>query len=108
MQRISYAGGSVVTGDAIAIAVLEYGAALANLGRATAIDVPVLRDGARDHVRMLLGPASQLISEHEESRTEELDDPAYVREVESRITELNRPWALPSASVLDPLDFDER
>jgi hypothetical protein len=64
MKRILYAGGSFQTGDAIAHAVLDYAAELANAGKAAKIDVPALDFEQRpEQVSLVVGPASQMLAE---------------------------------------------
>ncbi|MRG60995.1 hypothetical protein GE115_14130 [Agromyces sp. CFH 90414] len=65
MHRIHYAGGELVTGDAIAEALLRYAAVLAKQRTAASVEIPVVgNDGGHITARLLLGPASQLVSEH--------------------------------------------
>ena len=74
MKRILYAGGSFLTGDAIAHTVLEYAAELANAGKAAKIDVPALDLEQRpEQVSLVVGPSSQMLAEPV-SLGQELDD----------------------------------
>ena len=64
MKRVLYAGGSFLTGDDIADAVLDYAAELANAGKAARLDVPALDlEQQPERVSLVIGPASQLLSE---------------------------------------------
>lgn len=64
VKRVLYAGGSFLTGDGIAEAVLDYAAELANAGKAAKVDVPALDLEQRpEHVLLLIGPSSQLLAE---------------------------------------------
>lgn len=81
MERISYAGDDLLTGTAIARAVLAYAEALATREASATVEIPVrLSDGSVEHASVLIGPASQLISRtvpddgHEELVDEELVD----------------------------------
>lgn len=85
---MSYAGGTFVTSDRIADALLEYAAALANAARASTVDVPVVGEA---RVRMLIGPASQLMSATVEDGGQEPEATAFVADVESRVEQL-RGW----------------
>jgi hypothetical protein len=75
MDRIHYAGNSVLTGSAIAAALLEYAEVLAKAGTSATVDIPTLEeDGSVGRSKLLIGPASQLISDAEESEFEEIVD----------------------------------
>jgi len=96
MKRIYYAGGSLLTGDRIADAVLTYAAALANMRRADTVEVPELDDtGIRSSIRLLIGPASQLYAVPEPGHPQELIDEELVAELEKKAGSLKPPKALP-------------
>lgn len=81
MKRILYAGGSFLTGDRIAEAVLEYAAELANAGKAAKLDVPVLDLEQRpEQVSLVIGPSSQLLAEPV-TAAQEIDDEDFTRRV---------------------------
>ena len=85
MRRVAYAGGSFLTGDRIADALLDYAATLARAGQADRVSIPAL--GTDDEILafdLVVGPASQLISEPIEFAGEELDDDALITELERR------------------------
>jgi hypothetical protein len=64
MKRILYAGGSFLTGDDIADAVMDYAAELANAGKAAKLVVPALDLEQRpEFVSLVIGPSSQLMAE---------------------------------------------
>ncbi len=64
VKRILYAGGSFLTGDGIAEAVLDYAAELANAGKAAKLDVPALDlEQRQERVSLVIGPASQFLAE---------------------------------------------
>ena len=93
MKIIVYAGDELLTGDAIAMAVLHYSEALAEAGDAGTIEIPVLDpDGSRATAAILAGPASQMIAKDAEGDFEELIDVEVVRELESKTLQL-RPAA---------------
>ncbi|PTL71489.1 hypothetical protein C1I63_00530 [Rathayibacter caricis DSM 15933] len=81
MQRIFYAGDSVLTGTDIAQAVLAYAQALAGKQSSATVDIPVLLStGERGEASILIGPSSQLFSETpEEESASELTDDALVQ-----------------------------
>jgi hypothetical protein len=88
MRQVSYAGGTFVTSDRIADALLEYAAALANAARASIVDVPVVGDG---HIRMLIGPASQVMSQATEDASLEPDGTEFLDDIDRRVEQL-RGW----------------
>ena len=60
MKRITYAGGSLVTGAAVAAALLEYSTNIAIDATNVSVDVPVLEaNGTTSIHTILLGPSSQ-------------------------------------------------
>ena len=96
MRQITYAGGSFVTSDAVAQALLEYGAALANAARAATVHVPVVGlHGEGDNVAVLVGPASQLLAEPYDGPDEEIDGTAFIHEVTDRTRQLDRTFTVP-------------
>jgi hypothetical protein len=77
MKRILYAGGSFLTGDDIADAVLDYAAELANAGKAAKLVVPALDlEQQPEVVSLVVGPSSQLLAEPV-SMGHELDDDVF-------------------------------
>jgi hypothetical protein len=92
MRRVYYSSGSIVTGDAIADAVLEYAEALAKDGRADIVEVPVvLPSGRIGAATLLIGPTSQLASVTEESDLPVPTDDALVEELKQRSRKLGSP-----------------
>ncbi|WP_382304282.1 hypothetical protein [Herbiconiux sp. UC225_62] len=89
MERIHYAGDSLLTGSEIARALFDYAGALArNLGSVT-VDIPVRRgDGTIGRANFLIGPASQLVSESEASPYDELTDPPLVDLLKREVVKL--------------------
>ena len=93
MKIIVYAGDELLTGDDIAMAVLHYSEALAEVGDARTIEIPVLNpDGSRAMAALLAGPASQMIAKDVDGDFEELIDTEVVRDLEARTLQL-RPAA---------------
>lgn len=79
MERIHYAGSSVLTGDAIARSLLRYAEALAVRKGSTTVEIPVRRpSGGLGRASLLIGPASQLFSETEDSDLDEIVDDELV------------------------------
>ncbi len=94
MRRVYYSSGSMLTGDSIANAVLEYAEALAKNGRADIVEIPVvLASGASGTATLLIGPSSQLASVTEESELRQPFDDSLVDDLRQRATRLNTPRA---------------
>lgn len=75
VKRIRYAGGSFLTGDVIADAVLDYATELANAGKAARVEVPAMSLEQRmELVALVIGPASQLLAESVAGDTEMVDE----------------------------------
>ncbi|MCU1586144.1 MAG: hypothetical protein JWM49_2700 [Microbacteriaceae bacterium] len=112
MDRIHYAGDSVLTGSAIAQSLLEYAEALAKAGSSDTVDIPSRRsDGSLGRANLLIGPASQLVSETEESDFDEVVDEATVAYLGRQIAMLSDTRALPLeedsnfATAMDELEI---
>ena len=60
MKRITYSGGSIVTGNAITAALLEYTTSVADAENAVTVDITVLEENGETSIHtLLLSPASQ-------------------------------------------------
>ncbi|NQX17729.1 hypothetical protein [Rathayibacter sp. VKM Ac-2857] len=112
MRRIHYAEGSVLTGDAIAAAVLEYARMLASTATAATVEIPVRRDGDVIPARLLLGPSSQMLVEDEPGEpgepgdAAEVVDEALVADLLDRARRLSRPVPMATDDDLTvPLDL---
>jgi len=76
MKRITYSGGSLVTGNAITAALLKYTTTVADAANSVTVDITVLEENGETSVHtLLLSPASQFdvadvggIGEGEEAR----------------------------------------
>jgi hypothetical protein len=76
MKRITYSGGSIVTGNAITAALLAYTTTAADAENSVTVDITVLEENGETSVHtLLLNPASQFdvadvggITEEEEAR----------------------------------------
>ena len=81
VKKLLYAGGSFVTGDRIADAVLAYAAALANAGKAVKLEVPALNlEQQSERVTLVVGPASQIFAEPV-SAVDELEDETFIEQL---------------------------
>ncbi|HYI34007.1 MAG TPA: hypothetical protein VEX88_11150 [Glaciibacter sp.] len=97
MMRIHYAGGSALTGTAIARAVVELAEQLALSGTAATLDIPMRQDdGTRGSAQLLLGPASQIVAETVETDLEEIQDGELVQEIKRRALALKSHPGLPT------------
>jgi len=107
MDRIRYAGGELLTGSAIAEAVVAYAAALGRSNSAASIDIPVRTPAGHTRLaHLLLGPASQLVTEPVDNGAEEIEDTALLAELRSATTALV-PHPLMDRMQIDDGDTDE-
>ncbi|MGA0568567.1 hypothetical protein ACO2Q7_14650 [Rathayibacter sp. KR2-224] len=91
MRRIIYAGTSFYTGDTIAEALMDYARVLASKSRADAVFIPGrLPTGEVDKVEVLIGPASQLVSEPVEDLGPDLVDAGAVADLRDRTQRVER------------------
>ena len=96
MKGLVYAGGEYLTGDEIALAVLEYGEALAEVGSASMVEIPIIGEqGVLSHATFLLGPSSQIVATDAESAGDELVDEVVVEDLRL-LTRRLRPVAFPA------------
>jgi hypothetical protein len=111
MERIHYAGGVLLTGSEIADAIVDYAAALAARRTAASIDIPVrTEDGRTARAHLLIGPASQLVTEPVESDLDELVDDELVASLRSAASALasTRPFIGPGGhDEIDDADTDD-
>ena len=91
VKLLMYAGGEYLTGDEIAVALLEYRAALADNSTAESVEIPIIyRDGQRQTAIFLLGPASQIVAKTVDGDRDELADQSTVDDLRAR-TRILRP-----------------
>jgi hypothetical protein len=108
MKRILYSGGTVVTGDQVADAVLEYASELARQESSDTLDVPsVTEAGVLGHTQLLLGPASQFVVEEFESELDDLVDADLVESIREKTGHLQAPRPVASTTMSDYPDLDE-
>jgi hypothetical protein len=104
MKRIFYAGGSVVTGDRTAEAVLTYAQALAQRDASDVIDIPIFAgEGTYGRAQLLIGPTSELLIATEVPRHKEVEDDEFLKHIEEKLETLLRPKSQP----IDVDDFGE-
>jgi hypothetical protein len=107
MERIHYSGDDLLTGDDIALAVVHFAEALAKSDTSASIAIPTRRvDGSVGQAHLLLGPASELASENEESEFDEIVDQDLVRRLEKMTASLGAPRPHQLDAPLDTEDFE--
>ncbi|RFA13635.1 hypothetical protein B7R22_13365 [Subtercola boreus] len=105
MDRIHYSGDSILTGSEIARALLDYAGALAATNGSETVVIPCLHaDGTTGSVRLLVGPASQIISSTEDSEHDELIDASLVAEFDQQTSRLR---SANVAGLADPIAYTE-
>jgi hypothetical protein len=108
MERIHYAGGTILTGTEISRALLEYAAALARRDTSATVDVPVRDENGRlTNANLLVGPASQLISVHEEGAEDEVVAPEFVAELHAKTRLLGPRRAIADGEVFAEDGMDD-
>jgi hypothetical protein len=108
MKRILYSGGTIVTGDEVADAILEYASELARHDSSDTLDVPTLTDtGLAGHTQLLLGPASQFVVEEYETSSDDPIDDGLVDTIREKTSHLQAPKPIPSESTSGYPDLDE-
>jgi hypothetical protein len=77
MKRIFHSGGSIVTGNELADAVMLYAEALGNRNETDLVDIPVVAaDGSHGRAQILIGSSSALMSVTSADGVRELTEPA--------------------------------
>ncbi len=104
MDRINYAGDSILTGTAIAHALLAYAQALAEVGASATVEIPTVgEDGTIARTEILVGPASQVLSTSTPTDLPELVDASVVERLEASAARLRREQSVSStAGTEDP------
>lgn len=108
MDRVHYTGHSVVTGTAIAHALLDYAQALSQEGTSATVEIPTIGDdGSPGRSEILIGPASQLMSDGEESVYPEVVDDdvvAWMRQEADRIRQHGAKSVTAKTADAEPAD----
>ena len=108
VMTIMYAGEELMTGDDIADALLTLSVALAERGAASTVEIPTVRDdGTRSTVKVLVGPASQIVAIPVESAFEELRDVHVVAHLSAMTAELRPGRNYPSPTSSETPDWLE-
>ena len=96
MQKLYYASGYLLVGDAVCEALMEYAKALADVGRSDVVNIPALSDeGIACRTQLLIGPASQLFAAAAADRGADLDDDQAVQSMRAKAANLR-----PSSPVI--------
>jgi hypothetical protein len=109
MKRIYHSGGSIVTGDALADAVMLYAEALGNRHETDVVDIPVLvDDGSQGRAQILIGVSSQLMSVTSTEGARELVETATAEAIRDKVSSesLSASLAWAGAPLGSP-QFDE-
>jgi hypothetical protein len=97
VKFIDYAGGEYLTGDDIALALLDYSEALADAGTAASIEIPIrAEDGSLSSATFLVGPSSQIVARSARSSEDELLDDLVVARLRALTRRLH-----PAAFIMD-------
>lgn len=89
MELMHYAGGELMTGDAIAKAILNYAKALAITDSSDEVEIPIRRDdGSLGTAQLLIGPASQLVAETITTNLEDVTDDELVEQLHRKAARL--------------------
>ena len=111
MERLYYcAGSTLVTGDDIAHALVDYARWIVARDEVDVVQVPTLRpDGALGRISILLSSTTQLSSETMASGSEELMDPDLVAQLQGATMRLSLPHPAvaeeSTASLADAFDY---
>ncbi|WP_460537482.1 hypothetical protein [Humibacter ginsengiterrae] len=93
MKRINIAGRSLLTGTALADAVLAYAVSLARLHRFEVAEVPFIdEDGTRQCAQLVLGDGCPIWTSSVEPDGAELMDGVALAQLRARIAELEPGW----------------
>ncbi|WP_344092727.1 hypothetical protein [Microbacterium deminutum] len=92
----------MITGTAIAEALLDYAQALAQAAGSATVQIPTLNDdGSQGRSEILVGPSSQLISDAEASEHDEVTDESVVIYLREEAVNL-RAHGLPATGTAIP------
>ncbi|WP_022884847.1 hypothetical protein [Glaciibacter superstes] len=110
MKRLSYAGESFLTADAVADEVVRLVAALGGGHGPEALEIPAVTPGGGTVlVQLVVGPASQLVSVPEQETLDEPETTDVVSRLRERVTVLRsaRAVPVPRAWTSDALGWDD-
>lgn len=109
MKRIYHPGGSIVTGSALADAVMLYAEALSNRQETEVVDIPVIAaDGSHGRAQFLIGSSSQLVSVTSADGESELIESATTKALQDKVRTVATPPSLAWAGApMGSPQFDE-
>lgn len=95
MKRINIAGTSLVTGSALADAVLAYWMSLARLHRLDTTEIPFVdHDGSRQRARLVLSADSPIWTSTVTTSETEVEDAVALADLRMRTADLEPSWSL--------------
>ncbi|MEC5182608.1 hypothetical protein RCH12_000038 [Cryobacterium sp. MP_3.1] len=95
MKRIFHPGGSIVTGTALADAVMLYAEAMSNRRETDVVDIPVITaDGSHGRAQFLIGSSSQLVCVTSTESDWELTEIATTQALQDKVRMGTMPAAL--------------
>ncbi len=107
MELIHYAGGELMTGEAISHAVLDYAKMLAQKETSDEIEIPIRReDGSLGVAQLLIGPASQLAAETIDTDFEDVIDDGLVEQLRAKAARLGVSRPVVGNAPTSSLDFE--
>ncbi|WP_297345006.1 hypothetical protein [Amnibacterium sp.] len=107
MRRLHYGGGHVLIGDAICKALLRYARALAEVGQADIVTIPIASEGGGiEHAHFLIGPSSQLFDTPVENSSVDPTDLEVVAHLERETRKLHPPTPAWEEELTDFPDLD--
>lgn len=78
MKKVTHAGGSIVTGSAVADALLDYATQMERWAKSVTVDIPVLEDSGEITVHtILLGSASALVTSEADDLVDAHEDDLF-------------------------------
>jgi hypothetical protein len=108
MKHIHYDGATILTGDDVADAVIEYAAALSGGDRADTVAVPsVGPDGTLTTTKILIGPASELVVEDADDDVLETEDAVFVQRLRAAARSFGHSEPIHAAERSDLDDPDQ-
>ena len=112
MKRVSYAGETFLTTDAVADALVDLTAVLGRSHKAEVVELSAVdENGETREVRLVVGPASQISAVHVETEYEEPDTGDTVKRLQARARSLEHPnvatmTQAPNTSIFEDEDLE--